>query len=92
MSVASPAPCCSRYPLAGHQPPASVPGTTARRRPWILGGSGPSHGKGLVRARRAPDRVARRAVVRSAWMGVVDGSAEAVGERVARVVVEPAGL
>jgi hypothetical protein len=33
-----------------------------------------------VRARRAPDRGARRAVVRLAWLRVVDGSAEAVGE------------
>jgi hypothetical protein len=28
----------------------------------------------LVLARRAPDGAARRAVVRSAWLGVIDGS------------------
>ena len=35
---------------------------------------------------------ARRAVIRLAWLRVVDGSADAVGERVAGVFVEPAGL
>jgi hypothetical protein len=58
--------------------------------PWNLAGMGLS--SWLVCTRRAPDGAARRAVVRLAWLGVVDGSAETVGERVARVLVEPAGL
>jgi len=54
--------------------------------PWNVAGMG------LVDARRAPDGAARRAVVRSAWLGVVDGSTDAIGKRVARVVVEPTRL
>jgi hypothetical protein len=56
--------------------------------PWNLAGMGLSLGC----ARRALDGAARRAVVHSAWLGVVDESADAVGKRVARVFVELAGL
>jgi hypothetical protein len=57
----------------------------------ILSGYALRRESAVVRARRAPDG-ARRAVVGLAWLRVVDGSAEAVGDRVAGVLVEPAGL
>ena len=91
MSVSSPAPRCSRYSARRSPAAGPLPEPTARCRRWILGGCALSRGKGLVRARRAPDG-ARRAVVRLAWLRVVDGSADAVGDRVAGVLVEPAGL
>lgn len=54
----------------------------------VRGGLGLGEAEAAARGRSR----ARRAVVRSAWLRVVDGSADAVGEWVAGVFVEPAGL
>jgi hypothetical protein len=75
------------------KPPRVHVNEAARRTvPALDAASGSPRSPTIKRARRAPDGAARRAIVRSAWLGVVDGSAEAIGERVARVFVELAGL
>ena len=74
-----------RSPVASHRPVCRNQRPGAALGCWVVQESS------LVRARRAPGG-ARRAVVRLARLRVVDGSADAVGDRVAGVLVEPAGL
>ena len=77
-------PVASHRPVCQNQQPGAALGS------WVVLPLPMERALCVRGARRKEPRA--RAVVRLAWLRVVDGSADAVGERVAGVFVEPAGL